>query len=280
VSNAFWAYSILASQRYRIQTSGAAIEFDPTDPDYSYVTSTMKAKLAFIQLDSSVATFLLGGLRYAYSSTDGWQYPSIPAIQGLANFTYPGPTTATLLDHSAGDSVKITGASWCGTSSVTFAETCANSHNFAPLIMHDIRDWRSAPPGAFTGSAHRPSSPFNGPNAAGNPYLIISVNGSSTTWANYAFTGQDCYTQPNSTCTGTLQVDPVPYAEPGTYYDTSSNLVGTQGNPFSIVSTLYATPDHQSQWASRVVNGTQEWGTFSIPVTLFGVTEYKYSKRM
>lgn len=278
-SNAFWVYSILASQRYRVDSAGKTIEFDPSDPLYGYVTNAMKGKLAVAQLDASVGQFLVDGIRYAYSTTDGWQYPSIPAAQGLDDYKYPGPTSAPLLDHSAGDSVVITGQAWCKTSMVVFNQTCKNSHNYAPLIMHDIRDWRSTPPSAFTGKAHRPTSPFNGPTAAGNPYLIVSVNGKTTTWAGYDFAGTDCYTLPNSTCTGTLMIDPVPYAEPGDYYNTTG-IVGTQANPYSLNSTtLYAVPEHADQWATRTVGGNQQWGTFSTAVSVFGVTVYKYSKK-
>jgi hypothetical protein len=123
-------------------------------------------------------------------------------------------------------------------------------------------------------------TPFNGPSSSGNPYLVVSVQGTAVNWATYDFTPVRCWNLPNFTCSGTIQIDPVPYAEPGTYYDTSSNLVGTQSNPFSVVGTLYAVADHQSQWATRTVNSIQEWGTFTTPVTLFGFTFYKYSKQM
>src|SRR5262249_47985658 len=61
----------LAPQPYRIQSSGTGIEFDPTDPLYSQVSSQMKADLAIGQLDSSVAKFLSDGLQHGYSTTDG-----------------------------------------------------------------------------------------------------------------------------------------------------------------------------------------------------------------
>jgi hypothetical protein len=280
-SSADYVYSVLASQRYRVQSSGTAIEFDPTDPYYSYVTNPMKAALAFAQLDSGTAQFLVGGLNYAYSNTDGKAWPSIPAIQALAGYKYPGPTTAAVLDHTSNsDMATITGKAWCSTSIVTIAETCVNSNDFSPMISRPITRWRSGPPAAFHGTSSTPSSPFNGASASGNPYLVVSVNGQTTSWADYNFAGTDCTKLPNATCTASLQVDPVPYAEPGAYYDTSGNLVGTQANPFAIVGNLYAVIDHESQWATRTVNGVQEWGTFSTPVTLFGITQYKYVKQM
>jgi hypothetical protein len=45
--------------------------------------------------------------------------------------------------------------------------------------------------------------------------------------------------------------------------------------PFTIIGTLYAMSDHAGQWATRTVNGVQEWGTFSAPLSILGVTEYK-----
>jgi hypothetical protein len=280
-SNAYWVYSVLASQRYRVASGGASIEFDPTDPLYSYVTSTMKARLAIAQLDSSVGAFLVSGLQYAYANTNGKQYPSIPAIQGLDGYTYPGPTSNVLLDHGSGDSVVITGSPWCQTETVAFAQTCRNTHSYAPMVKRNIIDWRSTVPSLFTGTADTPSTPFNGNSAAGNPYLIVSVNGQTTTWATYNFVGEDCYTLPNATCTGTLVVDPIPYTQPADYYDANGNLVGPQANPFSlIVTSLYADSSHQGQWATRTVNGVQQWGTFSSTTTVAGMTVYGYVKMM
>ncbi len=280
-SNAYWVYSVLASQRYRVNSAGAAIEFDPTDPLYSYVTQPMQARLAIAQLDTTVGAFLVAGLKYAYAQTDGKQYPSIPAIQGLDGYSYPGPKSNTLLDHGSGDSVVITGTPWCSTEGVNFAQTCKNTHSYAPMVMRNIIDWRSTVPAAFVGKNDVPSTPFNGNTAAGNPYLIVSVNGQTTTWSSYNFVGEDCYNLPNDTCTGTLMVDPIPYTQPAAYYDASGNLVGPQANPFSLqVTSLYSDPSHQGQWATRTVSGVQQWGTFSTAVTVLGTTVYLYVKQM
>jgi hypothetical protein len=280
-SNAYWVYSVLSSQRYRVASGGTSIEFDPTDPLYSYVTSNMKAQLTIAQLDSSVGAFLVAGLQYAYANTNGKHYPSIPAIQGLDGYSYPGPTSNPLLDHGSGDSVVITGSPWCQTETVAFAQTCRNTHSYAPMVSRNIGDWRSSVPSAFTGTADTPWTPFNGNSSAGNPYLIVSVNGQTTTWATYNFAGEDCYGLPNATCTGTLVVDPIPYTQPAAYYDPTGNLVGPQSNPFSlIITTTYADASHQGQWASRTVNGVQQWGTFTAPVTVAGLTIYGYVKQM
>lgn len=279
--NALQVYSVLASQRYRIASSGTSIEFDPTDPLYSYVTPRMQAALVFAQMDADVAQFLVGGLNYAYSTTDGKVFPSVPAIQGLAHYTYPGPTTAVVYDHTSNsDMVTISGQPWCSTEIVTFKETCEDSTNFAPMIAHSITEWRSSVPSGFKGSAHIPSSPFNGPASSGNPYLVVSVDGQpALPWSQYNFAGVNCTTLPNSTCTATLQIDPVPYAEPGNYYDSTGTLMGTQSNPFIITGYLLADASHATQWATRTVNGIQEWGTFSRPYTWNGTTMYIYVKQ-
>jgi hypothetical protein len=76
----------------------------------------------------------------------------------------------------------------------------------------------------------------------------------------------------------TLAMDPVPYAEPGAYYNPPGSLCGIETNPFIIVGSLYATSDHAYEYAERVVNGVCEIGTFSDPVAILGTTEYKYVK--
>jgi hypothetical protein len=42
---------------------------------------------------------------------------------------------------------------------------------------------------------------------------------------------------------------------------------------------LYAIPDHAAQWATRTVNGKQEWGTFTQPLSVLGITIYRYVKQ-
>jgi hypothetical protein len=273
----------LAPQRYRIQSSGTGIEFDPTDPLYSLVSNQMKADLAFAQQDASVAKFLSDGLKHAYDTTNGWAYPAIRAIGVLANYKYPGPTTMTLADYTSNNNshtAKATGTAWCKTSLVSIDETVQNSWQFSPLFSDQVTTWRSGPPAAFKGTSALPTTPFNGPSNSGNPYLVVSVNGVPTNWATYNFTPVTCYNNANFTCTGKIEIDPVPYAEPGQYYDTTG-IVGTQANPFALAPTvLFAVSDHTAQWATRTVNGVQEWGTFTQPVTLFGVTQYRYTKKI
>ena len=281
-----WSNTVLASQRYRIQASGTGIEFEPADPLYPYVTNKMKAALAFAQLDPTMAKYLSDALQIAFNTTTGDRFASIRAVSALAGYRNPGPQTAHIPDpSSANDShwATVTTHAWCGVAAVTIDETVQQSWQFAPIYKDSIFFWNNAwlshAPPAFHGSLFNPSSPFNGPSGS-NPYLVISMNGQKATWAQFdKYTYVNCWQQPNETCEGQLEIDPIPYAEPGAYYDTTQQLVGTQTNPFSIVGSLYATADHQGQWATRVVNGVQEWGTFSTPVTLFGVTMYKYLKQ-
>ena len=124
-------------------------------------------------------------------------------------------------------------------------------------------------------NAHEPTTPFNGVDGA-NPYLLVSIDGTAEHWAYATFNAVNCSNHP---CSSAMEIDPIPYAEPGDYYS-NSTLVGTQANPFNIIGSLYAVVEHQSQWATRTANGIQEWGTFSKPVTLFGTTKYMYVKRM
>jgi hypothetical protein len=278
--------TVLASQRYRVASSGGSIEFDPNDPLYPYVTNQMKADLAVAQQDATVAKFLADGLKYDYANSNGQFYPSIRAISALANFKYPGPTTVSVPDptsYNNSHTARVTGQSWCRTSIVTINETVQQTWQFSPLFKDQVYmvGWLSRIPSYFTGSAQIPTTPFNGSGGAGNPYLVVTVNGATTNWATYNFNTQSCYNNPPPwQCQGSLQIDPVPYAEPGQYYDTNTNMVGTQANPFDLSSsTLYAVPDHATQWATRTVNSTQQWGTFTTPVTLFGVTFYKYAKQ-
>jgi hypothetical protein len=272
--------SALAAQRYRVMSSGSGIEFDPTDGLYSQVSNAMKADLAVAQLDTNVAKFLSDGLKKAYSSTDGKSFPSIRAIQVLANYRYPGPTTATIMDptsYNNSHTVTATGSAWCGTQLVNLAERVEQSWQFSPLWADSITSWRGSPPPAFKGSGTKPWTPFNG--SSGNPYLVVSVNGSTTNWSSYGFATVSCYNYPNFVCTGSIQIDPVPYAEPGAYYNVVG-LVGTQNNPYDLASTmLYAIPEHAGNWATRTVNSTQEWGMFSTPLSIFGISIYRYAKQ-
>jgi hypothetical protein len=288
-SGASFSTAVLASQRYRIQSTGTGIEFDPTDPVYSQVTNQMKSALAVAQLDPTVAKFLSDGLTYAYQTSNGSTYPLIRAIPALANFQYPKSLTVSVPDTTANSDVAtVTGTPWCSTFDVHIAQTLTNTWQFSPLFASNVTDWRGNPPAAFKGSGTRPTVPFNGATSAGNPYLIVSVDGATTNWGNYNFVPSSCfdaahYDQASGTfiCKGSIDIDPIPYTQPGAYYDPSGNPIGPQTNPYALtITNLYADPSHAGQWATRTVSGVQQWGTFSTPVNVLGTTVYLYVKKM
>ncbi|MDP9149803.1 MAG: hypothetical protein M3O36_07705 [Myxococcota bacterium] len=272
--------SILAPQRYRLRSSGTGIEFDPSDPLYGYVTSKMSADLAFAQLDASVAAFLAGGLKAAYAAADGTKYPHILSLPALNGFSFRHSKTTHIRDGSSQDNshyATVTSAAWCGTEIVTITETVDKSFQFAPLEFDDINMWGRSRPPQFTGKSNVDAkTPFNGPSG-GNPYLVVSIDGHAQAFYNYPYV--NCWNNQGFACSSTIQIDPIPYSEPGSYYN-NVGAMGTQANPFTLSNTvLYADPSHAGEWASGVSNGVQEWGTFSNAVTLFGSTKYKYVKR-
>jgi len=306
--NLLAARSILAAQRYTYQSgttcyswgcTSAGIQFDPSDPLYSHVSNAMKAALAFAQYgdsptdSSSLGFYLANGLWNAQVFTDGKVYPSIFAIPALAQFAAGKSTTVHLADSNSSTNshyVTMSGSPWCGTLDVSLAETVNESLAYAPLAFNDITDWRSAP-SAYVGvtggkangqtisNAHEPKTPFMG-QIGSNPYLLVSINGKPQNWAYESWSPVNCWDNPGYNCSSAMEIDPIPYTQVGAYYDQNNNLVGPQPNPFGLVSTsLYADPSHAGQWATRTVNNTQEWGTFSQAVTLFGQTEYKYVKQ-
>ena len=115
-----------------------------------------------------------------------------------------------------------------------------------------------------------------------SPYLRFD-QGTGSKWLtnNGTYGPVNCWNNPNYVCSSSMGENRPDSVRPAAaYYDTNNNLVGPQPNPFGLVSTsLYADPAHAGQWATRTVNDTQEWGTFSQAVTLFGQTEYKYVKQ-
>ncbi len=291
-----YANTILASQRYKIRSSGTGIEFRSTDKLYSYVTSEMKALLEFYQEDAAVAKFLSDGQKAAYKTNGQW-FPSFNAVAALANYKFPGPLTTHIADlTSSNDShnATVTGTDDCGKEKILIKETVQKSSAFSPLqkrqitnaaglgVTTPIGDWLTTPPAEYNKSTgtNVPSTPFNGPST--NPYLIISLTtkGVTTNWSTYDWSSDSCWAySPNWQCTGYIEIDPIPYTEPAAYYN-ATGLVGTQANPFQLDSTtLYAVPAHQGQWARRTVNGVAESGTFSTAVTKLGITLYKYVKK-
>jgi hypothetical protein len=278
-----WGTTILASQRYRVASTGTTIEFDPTDPQYSYVPATAKASLAIGQLDTTVAAFLVAGLKWDQANTNGQLFPLIEPLAALANFTYPGNSTAiTIQDPAAGNNRRkdvVTGTTWCNTEKVHFADTSSLETGFAPFTTVGYANFYGTTKPAYVGKNTYPSTPFNGTGGTNNPYLVVSVNGSSLTWNSATWPTHDC--GGDASCSGTIDIDPIPYTQPGAYYDASGNAVGPQTNPYALVITnLYGDPAHAGQWATRTVGGVQQWGTFSLGVNVLGTTVYLYVKQM
>lgn len=271
----------LAAVRYKVQASGTGIEWDSTDPLYQYVNDDMKADLAEAQTDPAVAKFLSDGLVYDKQTTDGLWYPSIRAIAALGSFVSPGPNTTTIPDSTASShTVTVAGQPWCNTELVTIDEVVVNSWGFSPLYKDQVQQWRTTAPGFNSSRSTSVNTPFNGNQASGNPYLMVMINGVTTSWASYNFSPVSCYSFPNATCKSEIQIDPMPYADPAAYSN-AAGLVGTQANPFDLNSAvLYADPAHAYQWATRTVNGVQEWGQFDTPKTFFGKIVYYYTKKI
>lgn len=281
------AWSILASQRYRVQSSGTGIEFDPNDNFYEggWVTSAMQAVLSIPQSqDANFAAFLSQGLQAAYANTNGLVYPAFTAVGALNNYNGKGPTTSyvscSTCNNYGNDAFAVTlttVAQPCGLNVYNFAETVYWDYEYAPLFGDSVYDnWKTGTNPLYKGSKSLPTMPFNGPS--GNPYLVVSIDGSPVNWSSASsFSGVNCDNNANKVCTGSIQIDPAPYSEPGPQYDVNGSLLGTQANPFPIDSNLLlADPSHEGQWASRTVGGVAEMGKFSLAITKGGITEYEW----
>lgn len=274
-----FATDILASQRYTL--SGNTVVFDPSG---QAVPQAAKVALAVAQLNSDLAAFLVKGLNDARANTSGHAVAVSMPIQALANFTYPGNSNPIqIVDGAAGGTRRhevVTGSAWNNTAKVHFVDTSGLETGFAPFqVIDDSHASVTNNAALFHGSNNYPTTPFNGPGNANNPYLVVAVNGQSINWNSSNWPTQNC---PNDySCKGTIDIDPIPYTQPSAYYDTNSQLVGPQGNPFAAtVTNLYADPSHSGQWATRTVGGVQQWGTFSNPVNVLGQTVYQYVKQM
>jgi hypothetical protein len=271
-SNLIWD-----SHAYRLAAGNQTIEFDPNVPGYAYIPNQAKAALAFAQLDRTVAWYLTTGLADCFGQVNSANVYAFKT--GVLSIDFPGGGSGYLTN--TGDHWTTTTSSANGTMHLNVTMTSTTDSWFGILAYSPMTEFTSV--NAAVNAKYNPSgqnascSPYNGPGGANNPYLVMSLGNGSWIPARYLAAGTNC----KSGCTATAVLDPVPYAEPGAYYDANSHLVGPQPNPFGIISTsLYADPSHADQWGSRVINGVQQWGTFSQAVTLFGETEYKYVQQM
>ena len=300
--NLLAARSILAPQRYTYlpgttcnswECLGPGIQFDTSDPLYAHVNAKMQAILALGQTDATVGSYLANGLFFAQKFTNGKYYPSIFSIPALAQFKTGQSSTVHLSDSTSSNNshyVTLTSGSWCTSTAVTLSESVSDTSKYLPISFPPVSDWRSAP-SAYTGvtggtaegqtidNANESFTPYMG-RTGSNPYLLVSINGTPQNWAFESFNPTNCWNNPSATCRSSMIIDPVPYAEPGSQFDPNSNLLGTQANPFVInANLLLADATHASQWATRTVNGVQQWGTFSIAISRGGVTMYQYSQK-
>ncbi len=295
--------TVWSAQSFRLASGNATIEFDPNAPGYAFVPNSLKVDLAVAQLDPTVASYLTAGLVNCFAATDGSMVYAFRA-DFLKGFSYPTKSSSSVTNpdgsvdnftasgaaKSSGQQViTVTASSGPAKADPDFgimrylsASSLFSSYYtsvYPKFTAYDVSVGSN--PSSWHGRYAAACSPFNGPGGSSNPYFVLSqsINGVSQNMSAW-FQGvgsQSC----NNGCTATFQVDPIPYAQPGAYYDASGNLVGPQANPFALLVTdLYADPAHAGQWATRTVLGVQQWGTFSTAVSILGTTVYLYAKQM
>ncbi len=285
------ARTLFTSQTYRLASGNSTIEFDPNAPGYAFVPNSAKAELAFAQLDPMVASYLTAGLVSCFSVTDGTEEYAFRA-DFLKGFVYPNTFSGSVTNSDGSkDAFSVAGSSANGGERITITATSSTETWFGILAYSNATTfpnyWTNVNgkyqghgantgtnPSSWHGRQRSGCTPFNGPGGSTNPYFVINQNGANVS-AWFTAVGTNCM----NGCKGTAVIDPIPYAEPGSYYN-NVGMMGTQSNPYPIQNSLYADPVHAYQWATRFVNGAQEWGTFSTPITLFGTTKYKYAKQM
>jgi hypothetical protein len=292
--------TLWSAQTFRLASGSPTIEFDPSAPGYAFVPNSLKADLAVAQLDPTVASYLTAGLVNCFAATDGSLVYAFRA-DFLKGFRYPTQTSSSVTNPDGSvDNVTVSGSALNHAQQVTtitassgptkadpnfgimrylqattvFASTYGSTI-YPKFTAYDVNVGSN--PGSWHGRYTAACSPFNGPGGSANPYFILSqsINGVNQNMAAW-FQGvgsQSC----NNGCTATFSIDPIPYTQPGDYYDATGNIVGPQANPFNLIITnLYSDPSHAGQWATRTVNGVQHWGTFSNPINLVGLTMYGY----
>jgi hypothetical protein len=274
-------FALLDAHCYKLSSDGSQIVFDPVSPAGWFLNEAAISALAVVQADPSVASYLVSGLKSCFADTSGTEAYLLNAA-ALRGWSYTTTAQNITLGTSIGtNNVERVGASVNGTEHVTLTETVnpySEDKNFglvSTLPYSTLDPYWSINTGAkFHGQSAVPCSPFNGADGSANRHLILSVNGSSI-GARQVIPVTDCTYA--SHCVSTAVVDPIPYTQPGAYYDANGNVVGPQANPFALTATsLYADPTHAGQWATRTINGVQHWGTFSSPVYIAGLTVYGF----
>jgi hypothetical protein len=274
-------FALLDAHCYKLSSDGSQIVLDPASPAGWFENPAAISALAAAQADPSVASYLVSGLKSCFADTSGVEAYLLNAA-AFRGWSYTTTAQNITVGTSIGtNNIKRVGASVNGTEQVTLTETVnpySEDKNFGLVstLPYGTLDpaWATNTGGKFRGQSAVPCSPFNGAGGSTNPHLILSVNGSAI-GARQVIPVIDCTYA--SHCVSTVVVDPIPYTQPGAYYDANGNLVGPQANPFALtVTAIYADPSHAGQWASRTIAGVQHWGTFSQPVSVLGTTIYGF----
>jgi hypothetical protein len=272
---------IWTAQSYII--SNGQIAFDPNVPGYKFIPQQAMAALATIQQDPSVAEYLVSGLQSCFADTSGqFTYTfNAATLRGfptttsgsVAGVPIPpnGPNPAQ--PYKPVDTYTIaSAAAAAGAEAITITEKSTTDYWFGMLTSGQMGTFSntSAVIAKYTGANQTMCSPFNGPGGGtSNPYLVITLNGSSIS-ARQQQVGAQC---PNG-CTSTIVLDPIAYTIPGPQYDSHNNLLGPQNNPFALDPTdVYSDPTHYMQFST---NPAASYGTFSRTMTLFGQSVEKW----
>ena len=279
---------VWSSQAYVI--SAGKIAFDPNLPGYAFIPDAAKAALSAIQDAPEVASYLTAGLASCFADTkSNWIYSfRAGVLKSIQNgTTTTGTLTGQIVPESQyrpsgynplnvfNDYVTVGLQNGGMVVNVTLTSRVSTPDVWFGLLTYtDLTKYpnTTAVAAKFNSQGQTAAcSPFNGPGGSANPYFAIALNGQSIP-ARFQGVGAQCYQR----CTSTMVIDPIPYTEPGAYYDMYGTLVGTQSNPFDLdPARLYATPDHANQWARHTINSALQMGTFSSYQSL--LKQYKYA---
>jgi hypothetical protein len=285
VNYALYDNLIWAAQSYVV--SAGKIQFDPNMPGYAFIPNQALAALDAMQDNAEVASYLSAGLTSCFADTKaGWIYNFRTAVLkgALSDKTTTGTVPGQLPPpndyvpagynpNTAVDNFTTVGLATGGSKiNVTLTSTVAHADFWFGLLTYTSLATFGSPAAIvakFNASGQTVAcSPFNGPGGTANPYFAMTLNGQNVP-ARFTGVGAQCY----SVCTSTMVLDPIAYATPGAYYNTTG-LVGPQPNPFGFDPTqTAATIDHAGQWATTTSQyGQTVYGSFSSPIVHRGVT--------
>jgi hypothetical protein len=269
-------FPLLDSHSYVV--SGTQIVFDTNSIAGSLAPATAVSALASAQTDPGTASYLVSGLLSCFADASS-QYTY--AFNGAALRGWSYTTTGqnvTVGTTSGTNNIYRVGSNVNGAEHIALTETVNsgsqdNNFGLVSTILYDSIDTNPPVYAKYHSGNGFPCSPFNGPGGSANPYLVVSVNGSSVGARQQLPTVICPYA---NHCTSTAVLDPVAYASPGQFYDTNGNLLGPSTNPFALAPNvaLAYNPDHQGQWSQDV---SSNWGEFSKKTFSGGSYWYKWS---